>query len=224
MTAEASDQIAHVQPTADVDDRAVLGAGTMVWHLAQVREDARLGRDCIVGRGAYVGPGVIIGDRVKLQNYALVYEPTRLEDGVFIGPAAVLTNDQYPRSVDVAGALKRPGDWQASGVVVREAVGRRPRRDPSGLRDRTLGLDAPARGNPRRARLRTGGRPTGAARRVGRPGRGTPDRNTRWYLALPADRGAVCADGRRTTDRECHLTPAAPRQPYGPDRVAAGAA
>jgi UDP-2-acetamido-3-amino-2,3-dideoxy-glucuronate N-acetyltransferase len=103
-------------------DRAVLGARTTVWHLAQVREDARLGRDCIVGRGAYVGPGVIIGNRVKLQNYALVYEPARLEDGVFIGPAAVLTNDQYPRSVDVAGALKRPGDWQASGVVVREGA------------------------------------------------------------------------------------------------------
>ncbi|MBV9451233.1 MAG: N-acetyltransferase [Streptosporangiaceae bacterium] len=111
-----------VQPTADVGERAVLGAGTTVWHLAQVREDARLGRDCIVGRGAYVGPGVIIGDRVKLQNYALVYEPARLEDGVFIGPAAVLTNDQFPRSVDVAGRLKRPGDWDASGVLVRQGA------------------------------------------------------------------------------------------------------
>ena len=66
--------------------------------------------------------GVIIGDKVKLQNYALVYEPARLEDGVFIGPAAVLTNDQFPRSVDVAGNLKRPGDWDPSGVVVREGA------------------------------------------------------------------------------------------------------
>jgi UDP-2-acetamido-3-amino-2,3-dideoxy-glucuronate N-acetyltransferase len=75
-----------------------------VWHLAQTRANARLGRDCIVGRGAYVGPGVIIGDRVKLQNYALVYEPARLEDEMFIGPAVVLTNDVYPRSTDVAGS------------------------------------------------------------------------------------------------------------------------
>ncbi len=113
---------ARVKPTADVDARAVLGAGTTVWHLAQVRENARLGRDCIVGRGAYVGPGVIIGDYVKLQNYALVYEPARLEDNVFIGPAAVLTNDMYPRSVDVQGKLKRPDDWDALGVVVREGA------------------------------------------------------------------------------------------------------
>jgi acetyltransferase-like isoleucine patch superfamily enzyme len=112
----------RIQPTADVDDSAVLGAGTTVWHLAQVRENARLGRDCIVGRGAYVGPGVVIGDNVKLQNYALVYEPSRLEDNVFIGPAAVLTNDLYPRSVDVSGRLKRPADWDALGVVVREGA------------------------------------------------------------------------------------------------------
>jgi len=112
----------QIQPTADVDDRAALGAGTTVWHLAQIRENASLGRDCIVGRGAYVGPGVIIGDNVKLQNYALVYEPARLEDGVFIGPATVLTNDVFPRSVDVAGTLKRPADWHAEGVVVREGA------------------------------------------------------------------------------------------------------
>jgi UDP-2-acetamido-3-amino-2,3-dideoxy-glucuronate N-acetyltransferase len=108
----------QVQETADVDERAILGAGTIVWHLAQIREDARLGRDCIVGRGAYVGPGVAIGDRVKLQNYALIYEPARLEDDVFVGPGTVLTNDPYPRSVDVDGKLKRPDDWQACGVVV----------------------------------------------------------------------------------------------------------
>jgi len=112
----------RVEQTADVAASAVLGPGTTVWHLAQVRENARLGSGCIVGRGAYVGPGVVIGDNVKLQNYALVYEPARLEDGVFIGPAAVLTNDLYPRSVDVTGKLKRPADWDASGVVVREGA------------------------------------------------------------------------------------------------------
>jgi UDP-2-acetamido-3-amino-2,3-dideoxy-glucuronate N-acetyltransferase len=111
-----------VQPTADVDERAELGAGTRVWHLAQIRENARIGRGCIIGRGAYVGPGVVLGEHVKLQNYALVYEPARLEDGVFIGPAAVLTNDVYPRSVGVTGHLKRPADWDAKGVVVREGA------------------------------------------------------------------------------------------------------
>jgi UDP-2-acetamido-3-amino-2,3-dideoxy-glucuronate N-acetyltransferase len=122
VAAEVDPQLPRIQSTADVDDTAVLGTGTVIWHLAQIRENARLGARCIVGRGAYVGPGVVIGDNVKLQNYALVYEPARLEDGVFIGPAAVLTNDRFPRSVDVAGKLKRPEDWDAQGVLVREGA------------------------------------------------------------------------------------------------------
>jgi UDP-3-O-[3-hydroxymyristoyl] glucosamine N-acyltransferase len=111
-----------VHATADVDETADLGPGTTVWHLAQIRENARLGNDCIVGRGAYVGPGVVIGDQVKLQNYALVYEPARLEDQVFIGPAVILTNDLFPRSADASGKLKRPADWKALGVVVRRGA------------------------------------------------------------------------------------------------------
>lgn len=112
----------RIQPTAQVDETATLGEGTTVWDLAQVREDARLGRECIIGRGAYVGPGVRIGDQVKLQNHALVYEPAVLGDGVFVGPAAVLTNDHFPRSVDPAGRLKRGGDWEAVAVVVAEGA------------------------------------------------------------------------------------------------------
>jgi acetyltransferase-like isoleucine patch superfamily enzyme len=87
-----------------------------------VREGAVLGEECVIGRGACVGPGVRLGDRVKLQNYALVYEPAVLEDGVFIGPAAVLTNDAYPRSVTPEGKLNRGDDWTPVGVTVREGA------------------------------------------------------------------------------------------------------
>jgi acetyltransferase-like isoleucine patch superfamily enzyme len=111
-----------IQPTAQVDGTAEIGDGTTVWDLAQIREQARLGRGCIVGRGAYVGPGVRIGDHVKLQNHALVYEPAELADGVFVGPAAVLTNDHFPRSVDPGGRLKRGGDWQPVAVRVGEGA------------------------------------------------------------------------------------------------------
>jgi UDP-2-acetamido-3-amino-2,3-dideoxy-glucuronate N-acetyltransferase len=110
----------RIVPSADVDERAEIGDGSSVWHLAQVREDAVLGRNCIVGRGAYVGPGVRLGDNCKLQNYALVYEPAVLEDGVFVGPAVVFTNDHYPRAVSPDGSLKRGDDWEAVGVTVRQ--------------------------------------------------------------------------------------------------------
>jgi acetyltransferase-like isoleucine patch superfamily enzyme len=116
------ESMARVQATADVADDAQLGEGTSVWHLAQVREGAVLGTNCVVGRGAYVGTGVRIGDNCKLQNYALVYEPAELEDGVFIGPAVVLTNDLYPRAITPDGGLKSADDWHAVGVTVRRGA------------------------------------------------------------------------------------------------------
>jgi len=110
----------RIQDSADVADSASIGAGSSIWHLAQVREDAVLGENCIVGRGAYVGSGVRMGDNCKLQNYALVYEPAVLEDGVFVGPAVCFTNDHYPRAISPDGALKRGDDWEAVGVTCRQ--------------------------------------------------------------------------------------------------------
>lgn len=113
---------ATIKDTAQVAESATLGDGTTVWELAQVREHATMGTNCIVGRGAYVGTGVQIGSNVKLQNYALVYEPAVLADGVFVGPAAVLTNDEFPRAVDPDGNLKSASDWHAVGVTVGEGA------------------------------------------------------------------------------------------------------
>ena len=104
--------------TADVSSQATVGKGTSIWHLAQVREDAQIGQNCIVGRGAYIGSGVKMGDNCKVQNYALVYEPAVLADGVFIGPAAVLTNDLYPRAINADGSLKSASDWEHVGVTI----------------------------------------------------------------------------------------------------------
>jgi UDP-2-acetamido-3-amino-2,3-dideoxy-glucuronate N-acetyltransferase len=109
-------------PTADVDVAAFIGDGTTIWHLAQIRESAIVGRSCNIGRGAYVGPGVRIGDNCKIENYALVYEPAVLSAGVFIGPGVVLTNDRNPRAIDSTGRRKGPRDWHQVGVTVGEGA------------------------------------------------------------------------------------------------------
>lgn len=112
----------RVVPSADVSPDASIGDGSSIWHLAQVREGARIGRNCVVGRGAYIGTGVVLGENCKVQNYALVYEPATLGDGVFIGPAVVLTNDTYPRAVNPDGSLKSAHDWEPVGVAVKEGA------------------------------------------------------------------------------------------------------
>lgn len=117
----------RIVDSADVSTDASIGSGSSVWHLAQVREGAVIGKNCIVGRGAYVGSGVRMGDNCKIQNYALVYEPASLGNGVFIGPAAVLTNDLNPRAINPDGSLKDGSDWDAVGVDIGEgaAIGAR---------------------------------------------------------------------------------------------------
>lgn len=117
----------RIVDTADVSDEAQIGEGSSIWHLAQVREHAVLGENCVVGRGAYIGEGVRMGNNCKVQNYALVYEPARIADGVFIGPAVVLTNDHFPRAVNPDGSLKSASDWEQVGVDIAEgaAIGAR---------------------------------------------------------------------------------------------------
>lgn len=112
----------RIAPSADVDPTATIGEGSSIWHLVQVRDGVTIGENCIVGRGAYIGSGVKVGKNCKIQNYALVYEPAVLGDGVFIGPAAVLTNDEFPRSVNPDGTLKSASDWHAVGVEIGEGA------------------------------------------------------------------------------------------------------
>ena len=82
-----------IKPSADVAPSAQVAPSARVWHLAQVRENARIGEETIIGRAAYIGEGVRVGARGKTQNYALVYEPASLADGVLAGPAPSLTHD-----------------------------------------------------------------------------------------------------------------------------------
>lgn len=117
----------RVTASADVDPSSTLGQDSVIWHLAQVRDGADIGAGTLVGRGAYIGSGVQVGRNCKIQNYALVYEPASLADGVFIGPAAVLTNDTFPRAINADGSLKSAHDWEPVGVTIGEgaAIGAR---------------------------------------------------------------------------------------------------
>lgn len=113
------DATARIHPSADLEPGIAVGPRTSIWHRAQVRTGARIGADCVVGRDAFIDEGVVIGSRVKIQNAALVYHGTTVEDGVFIGPNAILTNDRFPRSITASGELARADDWEVSPITLR---------------------------------------------------------------------------------------------------------
>ncbi len=114
------DPSARVHPTADLEDGVSIGAGSSVWHRAQLRTGATIGRECVIGRDVFIDEGVVLGDRVKVQNGALVYHGVTVEDGVFIGPGAILTNDRYPRAITSSGQPARADDWTVSPILLRE--------------------------------------------------------------------------------------------------------
>ena len=115
------DPTARIHATADLEDDVSVGSGTSVWHRAQIRTGARIGRDGIIGRDVFIDEGVTLGDRVKVQNGALVYHGVTVADGVFIGPGAILTNDRRPRAMNASGEIARRADWIASPITI--AVG-----------------------------------------------------------------------------------------------------
>jgi UDP-2-acetamido-3-amino-2,3-dideoxy-glucuronate N-acetyltransferase len=87
-----------VHPTAIVDDGAVIGEGSRIWHWVHISGGARIGKACSFGQNVYVGNRVVIGDNVKIQNNVSVYDNVTLEDGVFCGPSMVFTNVYNPRA------------------------------------------------------------------------------------------------------------------------------
>jgi UDP-2-acetamido-3-amino-2,3-dideoxy-glucuronate N-acetyltransferase len=100
-----------IHPNAEVSPEAEIGDGSIIWRNVQIREQTRLGRKCIIGQSAYIDFAVVIGDNVKIQNNASLYHGLELEDGVFVGPHVIFTNDRIPRAINPDGSLKSADDW-----------------------------------------------------------------------------------------------------------------
>jgi acetyltransferase-like isoleucine patch superfamily enzyme len=107
-------EVTFIHPTAAVDPSASIGDGTKVWINVQVREGARIGRNCILSKDVYVDHGVEIGNGCKIQNGVSLYNGVTIEDDVFVGPNACFTNDKVPRA-------NNP-DWQVTPTCVRRGA------------------------------------------------------------------------------------------------------
>jgi len=89
---------AFIHQSAIVDEGAIIGAHTKVWHFSHVMSRAIIGSNCIIGQNVFIDNDVVIGNGVKIQNNVSVYKGVSIEDDVFIGPSVVFTNVINPRS------------------------------------------------------------------------------------------------------------------------------
>jgi UDP-2-acetamido-3-amino-2,3-dideoxy-glucuronate N-acetyltransferase len=99
-----ADLVAHGEPaffvhrSAIVDEPAIVGADTRIYHFCHIAAGARIGKRCVLGQNVFVAGTVVVGDDVRVQNNVSLYDGVILEDFVFLGPSAVFTNVTNPRA------------------------------------------------------------------------------------------------------------------------------
>lgn len=86
-----------IHPLSDVKATAI-GQNTRIWQYAVIFANAQLGENCNICAHTLIESDVIIGNNVTVKSGVYIWDGTRIEDNVFLGPNATITNDPMPRS------------------------------------------------------------------------------------------------------------------------------
>ena len=105
----------YIHPSSYLDDGALIGSGTRIWHFCHIMPNARIGSNCSIGQNVFVASDCVIGNNVKIQNNVSVYTGVIIEDDVFLGPSCVLTNVVNPRS-----QINRKNEYQST--IIRQGA------------------------------------------------------------------------------------------------------
>lgn len=81
-----------------IEENAIIGKNTSIWHNTVVREGAEIGDNVVIGQNCLIEPGVKIGNGCKIQSGSLLYTGVELREVVFVGPNVVFTNVTNPRA------------------------------------------------------------------------------------------------------------------------------
>lgn len=107
-----------VHESSYVDEGAVIGKGTKIWHFSHVMANSVMGENCNLGQNVVISPDVVFGRNVKVQNNVSVYTGVICEDDVFLGPSMVFTNVMNPRS-----AVNRKSEYKRTLVKKGATIG-----------------------------------------------------------------------------------------------------
>jgi len=80
-----------------------LGRDVKIWHFAYVGDGAEIGDNVSIGSLAHVDYKTVVGSGTRIAGMAYIPPLSVIGRNVFIGPAAVLTNDRYPMSSRLEG-------------------------------------------------------------------------------------------------------------------------
>jgi len=101
---------------------AKIGKNVRVWHFAYVGSKSIIGDNVKIGSLAHVDYDVRIGSNSKIEGLVYVPPLSRIGKNVFIGPAAVLTNDPYPPSNKMTGVAIEDNAVIGARAVIKAGV------------------------------------------------------------------------------------------------------
>lgn len=107
---------------AVIDPSAKIGGKVSVWNLSYVGKGTKIGDNVSIGSLAHVDYNVWIGDDTRIEGSVYIPPMTRIGKGVFIGPAAVITNDPFPMSKRMVGVTIEDGAVIGGGSVIKAGV------------------------------------------------------------------------------------------------------
>jgi len=99
-----------IHPTAIIEKKVSIGAGTAVWDHVHIRKNTVIGEGCIIGEKTYIAYDVSIGSQVKINAFVYVCTGVTIEDRVMVGAGTIFTNDRYPRAFDRNGQSLKSSD------------------------------------------------------------------------------------------------------------------
>jgi acetyltransferase-like isoleucine patch superfamily enzyme len=105
-----------------VSPLAKLGRNVKIWNYAYVGAGSEIGDNTKIGSLAHIDYDVKIGKNCKIEGLAYLPPKSRIGERVFIGPAAVLTNDPYPLSDKMIGVTVEDGAIICAGAVIKAGV------------------------------------------------------------------------------------------------------
>ncbi|WP_394976594.1 acyltransferase [uncultured Helicobacter sp.] len=87
-----------VHPSSIIDEGAVIGKDSKIWHFCHIFGSSVIGAHCSIGQNCMIAQNVHIGNNVRIQNNVSIVDGVRICDDVFIAPSVVFTNIKNPRA------------------------------------------------------------------------------------------------------------------------------
>jgi acetyltransferase-like isoleucine patch superfamily enzyme len=99
-----------------------MGKNVRIWHFTYVGDEAEIGDDVVIGSLCHIDRRVKIGSGTRIQGMVYIPPGTVIGRNVFIGPGVVFTNDRYPPSSRLVGAVVEDGVVIGAGALILAGV------------------------------------------------------------------------------------------------------